>query len=92
MQELKMRPSNQAQTSEHEALDRRIAALRSALEHESHGTDGGEPEWAQRTSRPSSRFLQRASRLMHSRASEISFYGFTIAVGLVVGWLVASQL
>jgi hypothetical protein len=88
MHELRMRPPDQRQTSEHESIDRRIAALRSSLEHESHDTDGGEPEWVQR----SSRLLYRASLLMHARASEISFYGFTIAVGVVVGWLVGSKL
>ena len=87
-----MRPSDQAQTSERESLDRRIAALRSSLAHESHGTEGGEPEWARTTIRPSSEFLQRASLLMHARASEISFYGFTVAVALAVGWLIASKL
>jgi hypothetical protein len=93
MQELKMPPSDQGQTSDaDESLDRRIAALRSSIERKSHDGDGGEPEWVQPTSRSSSRFLRRASLLMHARALEIRLYGFSVALAVVAAWLIASKL
>jgi hypothetical protein len=85
-----MRPSDQVQTSDHESIDRRIAALRSSVERESSST-GGEAELV-RTSRPSSEFLRRARQLMHTPASEIRLYGFVVALAVVVGWLVGSKL
>jgi hypothetical protein len=92
IQKLKMGPSDQAQTSERESLDRRIAALRDSVEREAHNTDVVEHEWVQTTTRPSSGLLRRASRLMHASASEIRVYGFVVGLALVVGWLVASKL
>ena len=88
-----MRPSDQAQTSDaDELLDRRIAALRSSIERQSHNGGSGEPEWVQTTIRSSSRFLRRASRLMHARGLEIRVYSLSTALAVVVGWLVASKL
>jgi hypothetical protein len=94
MPELKMmRPSDpQAQTSDHESIDRRIAALRSSVERDSHDTDGGDAKWVQTTSRPPRRFLRRASRLIHGPAFEIRVYGFSVALAVFVGWLIASKL
>jgi hypothetical protein len=93
MPKQKMQPSDHGQASDaDESLDRQIAALRSSIEGESHNADGGEPEWVQPTSRSSGRFLRRASLLMHSRASEIRFYSFSVGLALVVGWLIGSKL
>jgi hypothetical protein len=93
MPKQKMQPSDHGQASDaDESLDRQIAALRSSIEGESHNADGGEPEWVQPTSRSSGRFLWRASLLMHSRASEIRFYSFSVGLALVVGWLIGSKL
>jgi hypothetical protein len=93
MPEQKIQPSDYGQTSDaDESLDRRIAALRSTIEGESQNGDGGEPQWVQTTSRSSSRFLRHASLLMHARAFEIRLYGLTVALAVVVGWLIASKL
>lgn len=100
MPKQKMQPSDHGQASDaDESLDRQIAALRSSIEGESHNADGGEPEWVQPTSRSSGRFsrssgrfLRRASLLMHSRASEIRWYSFSVGLALVVGWLIGSKL
>lgn len=85
-----MRPSVQAQRSDHESIDGRIAALRSSVERDSHKTDGGDAKWVQTPSRPR-RFLRRASRLIHAPAFEIRVYGFSVALAVVVGWLIASK-
>lgn len=86
-----MRPSDQAQKGDYESIDHRIAALRTSVERESHSADRGDVVWVRTISRPPSRFLRRASLLTHGPASEIRFYGFSVALAVLVGWLIGSK-
>ena len=76
-------------------LDLRIASIRSSLERQSQNDQAdefGEGRSSKRVRHPAlvlSNVLRRWWRLIHAHRSEITHYGFTAAIAIVLGWLIA---
>jgi hypothetical protein len=75
-------------------LDRRIASLRSLVERESRNDEayelgGRSPKGARHPALVLSSVLRQHWRLIGAHRSGITFYGFTVAIAIVLGWLIA---
>jgi hypothetical protein len=75
-------------------LDLRIASIRSSLERESQSDEAdefGEGRSSKRERRPAlvlSNVLRQRWRLIRAHRSGITFYGFSAAIAIVLGWLI----
>jgi hypothetical protein len=74
-------------------LDLRIASIRSSLERESQNDQAdefGEGRSSKRARHPAlvlSNVLRQRWRLIHAHRFEITFYGFSAAIAIVLGWV-----
>jgi hypothetical protein len=75
-------------------LDLRIASIRSLLERESQNDQAdefGEGRSSKRVRHPAlilSNVLGQRRQLIHAHRPEITFYGFSAAIAIVLGWLI----
>ena len=73
-------------------LDLRIASLRSSLERESRNDQAdefGEGRSSKRARHPAlGSVLRQRWRLIGAHRSGITFYGFSAAIAIVLGWLI----
>jgi hypothetical protein len=75
-------------------LDLRIASIRSLLERESQNDQADEFDEGRSSKRvrhPAlalSNLLRQRWRLIHAHRPEITFYGFSAALAIVLGWLI----